>query len=362
MKLTINTKKLQEMVSKAVKGASNNKLIPLTGLICIRHKEDILTLITTDMTNYLYIEESKIPGDEFYIVVGVEQFSKLISKMTSDTVTLAVTDSSLEIKGNGTYNIEIPLDENGEPIQYPDPRDSVDYSDDVNALKKLHRTTVKTILSSIKPALATTLEEPCYTGYYVGDTVVGTDASKIASLNVKILDTDVLIPPEIMNMLDVVDEEEIIIGCKDDVITFSAGNCYIYGRTMSSIEDFEIEAITNLVNVEFDSMCKVAKDHILSALDRVALFVGKYDNETVNLTFTKEGIKIASIQSTGVELVDYIESKSFKPFECDINVFMLAEQIKSNSSDTVEIQYGRDEAIKIVDGNITKIVALNEEE
>lgn len=360
MKLTINTKKLQEMVSKAVKGASCNKSIPLTGMICIEHKKDVLTLITNiDMTHYLYISADKIPGDEFYMVVGVEQFSKLISKMTCDTITLEATDSSLEIKGNGKYTIEIPLDENGEPIKYPNPRES---ASDFDTSKIINRTTIQAILNGVKPALAVTDEEPCYTGYYVGDSVVGTDASKIASLGIKVLDDDVLISAELMNLLDVIDEEKIAVGCEGNVIIFDTDNCYIYGRTMDCIDDYEIEAITGLVETEFKSTCKVAKDKILSALDRVALFVGKYDNETVTLTFTNEGIKIASVQSTGIETVDYVESKSFKPFECSINVFMLAEQIKSNASDTVEIQYGRDESIKIVDGNMIKIVALNEEE
>ena len=45
MKLEISTLKLQEVVSKAIKGASNNKLIPLTGLLSIEvndgHPENI---------------------------------------------------------------------------------------------------------------------------------------------------------------------------------------------------------------------------------------------------------------------------------------------------------------------------------
>jgi len=32
MKLKLKTLKLQEMVSKAIKGASNNKMIPITGI------------------------------------------------------------------------------------------------------------------------------------------------------------------------------------------------------------------------------------------------------------------------------------------------------------------------------------------
>ena len=42
MKLSINTVLLQEMVSRAMKGASQNKLIVLTGLMAIELKNNQL--------------------------------------------------------------------------------------------------------------------------------------------------------------------------------------------------------------------------------------------------------------------------------------------------------------------------------
>ena len=69
MKLTINTSTLQSMVAKSMKGASCNKMIPLTGLMAIQLLDHELTLITTDATNYLFIHEDKVEGDDFYVVV-----------------------------------------------------------------------------------------------------------------------------------------------------------------------------------------------------------------------------------------------------------------------------------------------------
>ena len=81
MKLTIKTDIFKEIISRAIKGASQNKLIPLTSLMAIQLKDDQLTVITSDATNYLYINQDNIAGDDFYVVVQVEQFSKLISKL-----------------------------------------------------------------------------------------------------------------------------------------------------------------------------------------------------------------------------------------------------------------------------------------
>ena len=88
MKMTITTSTMQNLVSKAMKGASNNKMIPLTGLMAIQLKDHLLTLITTDATNYLYVREDKVEGDDFYVVTQAEMFSKLIARLTCEKVSL----------------------------------------------------------------------------------------------------------------------------------------------------------------------------------------------------------------------------------------------------------------------------------
>ena len=50
-------------------------------------------------------------ADSKNVEVQAELFSKLVAKTTTETITLTLKESSLEVKGNGTYNIELPLDE-----------------------------------------------------------------------------------------------------------------------------------------------------------------------------------------------------------------------------------------------------------
>ena len=58
MSLTIKTIELQEMVSKASKGSSQNKLLPLTSLMKIEVKDKVLSLVTTNMSDYLFIKKN----------------------------------------------------------------------------------------------------------------------------------------------------------------------------------------------------------------------------------------------------------------------------------------------------------------
>ena len=133
MKLSVKTDIFKEMVSRSIKGAGMSNLLPVTGMMAIQLKDNELILITTDMSNYLYIKHDNIVGDEFYVVVQVEQFSKLVGKMTCENITLEVEDGILNVKGNGNYKIELPLDEEGNTITFADP------VTDLKVKKKKHR-------------------------------------------------------------------------------------------------------------------------------------------------------------------------------------------------------------------------------
>lgn len=359
MKLSIKTVVFQEMMSKAIKGASQNKLIPLTSLMAIQLKDGKLSIITTDASNYLYIIQDNVEGDDFYVVVYADQFSKLISKLTSDNVNIELEDKILNIQANGTYKIELPLDENGELIQYPDPVSETSITGEV---KTINLATIKTILNVNKASLAMTMEEPAYTGYYIGDKVVSTDTYKICGLKVKLFDEPVLISPETMNLLDVMTEEKIEAYIQDDILEFVTKNCIVYGHKMEGVEDYAIDAINGLLDEKFKSSCKVNKTDMLALLDRISLFVGVYDNRAITLTFTEQGIDISSKQSNGIETIKYIESKKFKAFTCMIDIVMLTDQVKANESETIEIQYGNEKSIKIVDDKVTQVIAFLDDE
>ena len=154
MKLTINTTLFQELVGKALKGASFNKLLPLTSLLCMTCEGGKFELRTTDGSNYLYITHD-FEGENFGAVVPADVFGKLISKLTCDTTTLEKENGVLTVIGNGKYSIELPLDENGSEIDYQNPLANMEYKSATNTIKV---SDIAQILTVAKPALATTME------------------------------------------------------------------------------------------------------------------------------------------------------------------------------------------------------------
>lgn len=357
--LEIKTSKLQEMVARAIKGAGNNKVIPITQMMAIRMQDGMFTLITTDATNTLYIRDREISGEDFYAVVPAEQFSKLIARMTCDTIKMRIEGVSLEIVGNGKYFVPIQYDDaglNSTIVQYPDPLE--DITDPVDTVD-INSSTVNKILSAIKPALAVTLEDPYYTGYYVGDQVVGTNRELINVLEVSVFNEPRLISAPVMELLSVMTAETINVDIiSDNVLVFSTPDCVVFGRDLEGIEDYAIDAILDYIGMDFGSVCKVSKNALLQLLDRLSLFVTDYDKGGIYLTFTKEGLQISSKSSNGVELIPYLESKDFEDFTCCMDVSLLIKQIKAQASDSVEIWYGLDNAIKMVDDNVIQVLSV----
>lgn len=357
MKLKLKTLKLQEMVSKAIKGASNNKMIPITGLMAIVLKKGVLTLITTDATNTLKVMEKNIEGDDFYAVVQADIFSKLVAKITTETITLTLKENSLEVKGNGTYSIELPLDEEGQLIKFPE------YKFDTKVEKsEINLSTVKVLLNANKAALAQTMEVPCLTGYYFDDKVLTTDTFKVCSTDIKVFPDKVLLPAELMELLALMDEEKITVQVSGNKILFSTNNVIVFGSQLEGIEDYPSEAINAYLETEFKSVCKLPKGAVLNLLDRLALFVATYDKNGVYLTFTKDGVIFSSKRSNGTELIKYQGSENFQPFTCCVDIELLKSQISAQTEEVVELWYGHEKAIKMTSGKITQIVALLEDD
>lgn len=354
--MTIPTAKFQDMVSRAAKGASENKLIAITSMICIELKNNVLTLTTTDTANYLKVIAEKIEGDDMYAVVNVDLFSKLIAKMTSESITIKMTDNSLEVKGNGTYNIPLETDEDG-PVQYPT------YKFEKNGDPEIvHLTSVKNILSINKAAVAKSFETPYLCGYYMGNRIITTDGDVICFNDIKLFNEPALISPEMMALLSLNTEEKINCWRDNDAFLFETPNIVIYGVAHDGIDQFPVREIESYLDQEFGSMCKVPKMLMQNVVDRLVLFIDQYDNNGAYFTFTKEGIKVQSKKSSSVELIPYQESKDFSPFMCCVDIPLLREQIDANPGEVIELWYGHEAALKMTSGKVTQVVSLLEDE
>lgn len=355
MKLTIGTTKLQALLNKAVKGAGYNKLIPMTSLIAIKVKDGILSLTTTDATNYLTLTEELPDSEEFYVTVRVDLLAKLVAKMTCDNTTLEIADNCLNVIGNGKYQIELEVEDDGSFVKLPNPAEN--FKKD-NKIGSVSSQVILTALTSLKPALATTMEYPWFTCYYVGDSITATDTYTVANYTQGFLEDAKLISAETMDLLGIF-IGEISVFVDGDKMLFEAENGTVFTTIPNGIENYSIDDIQGLVNQDFDYSCTIVKSSLLSLLDRIALFVGVYDNGKVTLSFSKDGIEVTSRYAN--EVIALTKGDKAGEFVCNADVNTLVAQVKAQTGSEITIEYGEDNAIKIIDGDLTSVVALLEE-
>lgn len=344
------------MVARAAKGASENKLLPITSMMEISLANNVLVLTTTDTSNTLSIIKDKVDGEEFYAVVPVDIFSRLIAKTNSETITLTVKDNSLEVKGNGVYNIALPMDEDG-TVVFPKY-----VFDKPGEPAKIHLSTVKQILAVNKPALAKNLDTPCLCGYYLGEQVITTDENVICFNGMNVLGMDALVSPEMMELLSLNTSEVINVYYNKGYFLFEAPDMVLYGAEHDGKSIYPVSEISAYLEEEFVSNCTVPKFLLEDVMERLSLFIEPYDKNGAYFIFTEDGLKLTSKKSSSVEMISYTESNEFKPFACCVDIPMFQAQIMAIPSEAVKIWYGHDSALKMTSGNVTQVMALLEDE
>lgn len=355
-KMTIPTVKFQDMVARATKGASENKLLPITSMMCIELKDHVLRLTTTDTANTLTIMTDKVEGDDMYAVVPVKQFRDLIARITSDSIKMELKGEELHIQANGNYKIALPVDEDG-VVQFPTFRFDKEGDGQV-----INLSSVKNILEINKACIAKTVDTPCLCGYYLGEQVITTDENTICFNDMKLTDEPYLISAEMMELLALSKQEKITWWYSDGFFYFETEDMILHGVEQDGKNQFPAEDVMGYLDTEFKSSCRLPKLAIQDLIARLAVFIEPYDKNGAYFTFTKDGVKVNSKKSNSDELIPYLESKDFAPFVCCVDIPMIKGLIDANPGESVDIWYGNDACIKMTSGKVTQVIALLEDE
>ena len=358
--MKIKTEILKEMVSKAIKGASNNKMIPISSLIGIEYLDDTLTLMTTDGSNQLRVIETEVSlgitekQDNFYTIVNADLFAKLVGKTTKEYIELDNNENYLDFKGNGNYKLDIAINEEGEMVKFPDIK-SKDLKNPISiSIEKL-----KTNLNILKPSVAKTMELPYLTGIYLSNRCVATDRQMMCYIQNDLLEEPILIPSEVVELLDLLEGETVDLYKEENTLYFITNKIIIVGKELEGKNEYPVNQIGEVVNQKYENQVQVNKQELLEVLDRMALFVSDYDKNGVYLDFKKEGLILRSQKSNAEELVE-IKNTIEKEFNCLIDIEMLKTQVQNIDDEFVTICYGQEISIKLLNKDTITVISLVE--
>lgn len=349
------------MVAKAAKGASCNKVVPITSLINIQLTGGTLCLTTTDTENTLEVYREGVAGEDMRAVVGVELFSKLIAKQTCEAITIDLKESYLFVKGNGEYKVPLTVDEEG-MVQFPE------FSFDRAAAgdpEIVNLSSINHVVAVNKSSVCTNPDKSALGGYYVhtaddllGGNVITTNENVICFNGFKLLNQQAFLTLSMMDLLALNTQEKIECYRHEGYLLFETADIVVHGPEHDGTAQFPLEQLAALHQLEFPSRCAVSKISLQSVLDRLALFIEAFDKNGAYLRFTKEGLQIKSKQDSSDEVLKYTKSENFAPVQALVDVPLFKLEVDSLPGDMVEISYGQEAAIAISSGKVTKIISL----
>ncbi len=111
--MILRIEEIQSACSKILTAVDSNTLSILTETLQLKTAGKNLYI---SVTNREYFAQVKIPMNEeieFHATVNANLFLKLISQITTDTIEINIVDTSLILKGNGTYKLPLIFDGDG---------------------------------------------------------------------------------------------------------------------------------------------------------------------------------------------------------------------------------------------------------
>jgi len=356
--MEVKTKILQKMLDKVMKGVVDNKIVPITSLIGIDLEDGVLSITATDRINFIRVLEDEIKGANFKATILAQQFNKLIQRITVDNISIVLKDNYLEVKaGTGKYKIELPL-EGEDLIVYPDIPDIKASSKGTLSMKD-----VKSLLETNKVCLAKNNSEYRWLeGYHISKDCAITGDSRIAAINsVKLFETSFLLCKECVELLDVIQEDEVYYTRDGDQLLFESNNVSIYTIELEDEENYPYDSIKDFFKgIEKSSYCQLPKDELLSVLDRISLFVGEYDQNDIQLNFSKGGLSVKSKKVTGAEIIKYVKHQNIKAFECEIDLELFKSIVSVQPKGVFDLYFGNENCLRILGLNTKHLIALSE--
>lgn len=339
--MRINTNKLRNMLGHITKVKANPLLEISNYIQLVCDKDGGMRINATDGDNHITVFEDGEYDESIDFIVKTDQFVSLINKTTTENVTLTAKENYLEVKGNGTYKVELVQGE-----IYPDHKIETNGAlkiDDCVAYNLKHGLNVG------KNVKSQTAADGCLFGYlFRNNHIITADAIKVNASDFDCQGLEVLIPPSLANLVQTLSSEKvnIIHDVNNNSIMFKSKNIVISGTLMEGVEEYP-ESILPMIEETQPSLCVVDTQEFLKALNRIGLFIDIYDMNTLQIAFVGDLITLQTVGGS-VESITTKDSPRHEDIVYEVNIKYLQDLVSSVDSPTIDIEYGNPDLIKIV--------------
>lgn len=349
MKIELGTEKLKSAVNKVYKGVGQSGIFLTTTLIGIEGKGGNLTLMATDRAANIKVTLNGVidKDADFYTNTVAERFKKLLDRTQSATVTLDIQKDRIVFSGSGDASLEIIYnDEDGEATLAR--MQNIVVSGEPKTVKI---SDLKKFLTYLKGTLPVSIDNPVYLGYRVFNNKAMTYNNFGANLIEIGWDEEALIPSNVVSLFETLEGDTAQVTVADNKIKVATENIEITGALRKDVAEYNTTRFTNLIYNEqmFDKKVVVDRVRLVSALDRIRLFIGKDDEKVFDVEIDKNSMMFITFAKNCVEKIDFEESEneSIMTHRLGIDVFEAA--LSAIKGQKVVINFGVQGGCRLVE-------------
>lgn len=316
--MKISTQILQEKCKKILDAIGNKKGI-VVDKVELKVESGTVYLSITDREYYLTVPVAEVADaaeEGFRVVVEADKFLKLISKITTETVTLKASDGILRVKGNGDYKLPVIADnKTGQVIELPK--------------IAIHNVTSK---FNIKNAILQSMLK--YNAKLLGNNGVerfpfvfmdekgAITYTNNACINAFALEQPVALylSEKLVKLFKLFRSEnvdftlgfdELPNGILQQKVCFSDGDATLYAILTTDnqvMDSFPASSLRGLSEKVPPHTAVISKAELIGALDRIALFRANVDSKiayAIRMNFSENGVTIEDYGKNNSEAISY---------------------------------------------------------
>lgn len=370
--MILRIEEIQNACSKILAAVDSNTLSVLTETLQLKTAEKHLYI---SVTNREYFAQVKIPMSEdveFHATVNANLFLKLIAQITTDTIEINVVDTSLILKGNGTY--KLPLIFNGdELLELPEieiNNPTVTFEIDSNVLLSILQFNSKQLSMGI-------ISKPIQKLYYMDEEGALTFTTGACVNNFTLAKpVKVLLNDRLVKLFKLFKGEKVTFtlgydALSDEIIQtkvrFEASNVIITAILScddSMLNSFPVHAVRGRASANYPYSVNINREQLIQTINRLLLFSSATSSKDIIkpiscFEFKNDNVIIYDVKKENKEQLYYTNTNC--TIDGDIYSTMLdLNDLKNTLEACVEqyvtIHFGDGQAFVLSRGNVKNVI------
>ena len=370
--MIIKTKKLQEVCSKILPAVESSDLASILDTLQLKTVDKVLCLSVTNKEYYVEVKLDITDEVDFNATVSANLFLKLVSQITAEDIELTVTETTLNVKANGSYKLplifegeklmELPVIEINNVVKNFDISSSIlnsilDYNTKELDKGTISRPVQKLFYVDEKGAITFTTGA-CVNSFELSEPVRILLNKRLVKLFKLFKDCSV----KFTLAYDAVPGSEDIIQTK---VKFEAADITITSILScddSMLSQVPVVNIRNRADNIYPHSVVLSKSDLMATLGRLVLFTS--DNTRNNLkpyihfNFGPESVEVSDIEKENKEVIKYLNKESGidENYEATLDIVDLKLTLDTCVEPSVTLSFGDGNAFVLSRGSIKNVI------